>query len=153
MQRTHPQLSLIEHFKNLPDPRVNRTRDHELIDVLTIAICTLLCAGESFNDMEDFGRAKEDWFKTFLTLKNGILSHDTFNYATHKHARVEAWLKKHPRFSVHYTPTSASWLNMVERFFRDLTVRRVRAGVFRSVAELEGVQELCSLWPRSHGQD
>lgn len=59
------------------------------------------------------------------------------NYATHKHARVEAWLKKHPRFTVHYTPTSASWLNMVERFFRDLTVRRVRAGVFRSVAELE----------------
>ena len=59
------------------------------------------------------------------------------NYATHKHARVKAWLKKHPRFSVHYTPTSASWLNMVERFFRDLTARRVRAGVFRSVAELE----------------
>jgi hypothetical protein len=51
--------------------------------------------------------------------------------------RVAAWLKKHPRFTVHYTPTSASWLNLVERFFRDLTVRRVRAGVFRSVAELE----------------
>ena len=59
------------------------------------------------------------------------------NYATHKHARVEAWLKKHPRSTVHYTPTSASWLNMVERFFRDLTVRRVGAGVFRSVVELE----------------
>ena len=68
----HPKLSLIEHFKNLPDPRVERTKDHELIDVLTIAICTLLCAGESFNDMEDFGQAKEDWFRTFLTLKNGI---------------------------------------------------------------------------------
>jgi len=59
------------------------------------------------------------------------------NYATHKHTKVKAWLRKHPRFTVHYTPTSASWLNMVERFFRDLTVRRVRAGVFRSVAELE----------------
>ncbi len=79
MPKTHPKLSLIEHFKNLPDPRVNRTKDHELIDVLTIAICTLLCAGESFNDMEDFGKAKKDWFKTFLTLKNGIPSHDTFN--------------------------------------------------------------------------
>jgi predicted transposase YbfD/YdcC len=77
--QNHPKLSLIEHFKNLPDPRVNRTKDHELIDVLTIAICTLLCAGESFNDMEDFGKAKEDWFKTFLNLKNGIPSHDTFN--------------------------------------------------------------------------
>jgi len=75
----HPKLSLIEHFKDLPDPRVNRTKDHELIDVLTIAICTLLCAGESFNDMEDFGQAKEEWFKTFLSLRNGIPSHDTFN--------------------------------------------------------------------------
>jgi len=71
--------SLIEHFKNLADPRMARTRDHELIDVLVIAICCLLCAGESFNDMEDFGRAKEDWFKTFLKLRNGIPSHDTFN--------------------------------------------------------------------------
>ena len=50
-----------------------------IIDVLTIALCTLLCAGESFNDMEDFGKAKEDWFKTFLTLSHGIPSHDTFN--------------------------------------------------------------------------
>lgn len=75
----HPKLSLLAHFQDLPDPRVNRTKDHELIDVLTIAICTLLCAGESFNDMADFGAAKEDWFRTFLSLKNGIPSHDTFN--------------------------------------------------------------------------
>lgn len=79
MQNEHPKLSLIEHFQDLPDPRVERTKDHDLIDVLVIAICTLLCAGESFNDMEDFGKAKEDWFKTFLTLRNGIPSHDTFN--------------------------------------------------------------------------
>jgi predicted transposase YbfD/YdcC len=75
----HPKLSLIEHFQDLPDPRVSRTRDHELIDVLVIAVCTLLCAGETFNDMEDFGRAKYDWFKTFLGLRSGIPSHDTFN--------------------------------------------------------------------------
>lgn len=75
----HPKLSLIEHFQVLPDPRVDRTKDHELIDILVIAICTLLCAGESFNDMEDFGKAKADWFKTFLRLRNGIPSHDTFN--------------------------------------------------------------------------
>lgn len=74
-----PKLSLIEHFKDLPDPRVDRTKDHDLIDILVIAICTLLCAGESFNDMEDFGKAKEPWFKTFLQLRNGIPSHDTFN--------------------------------------------------------------------------
>jgi predicted transposase YbfD/YdcC len=50
-----------------------------LIDILVIAVCTLLCGGETFNDMEDFGRAKQDWFKTFLGLRNGIPSHDTFN--------------------------------------------------------------------------
>ena len=77
--QNHPKLSLIEHFQDLPDPRVNRTKDHDLIDLLVIAVCTLLCAGESFNDMEDFGHAKHAWFKTFLTLRNGIPSHDTFN--------------------------------------------------------------------------
>lgn len=79
MQNTHPRLSLIEQFKDLPDPRVDRTKDHDLIDVLVIAVCALLCGAESFNDMEDFGEAKQEWFKTFLGLRNGIPSHDTFN--------------------------------------------------------------------------
>ena len=79
MQHTHPHLSLIEEFKTIADPRVDRTKDHDLIDILVIAICALLCAAESFNDMEDFGEAKQDWFKTFLKLRNGIPSHDTFN--------------------------------------------------------------------------
>jgi predicted transposase YbfD/YdcC len=77
--QTHPTLSLIAHFQDVPDPRVNRTKDHDLIDLLVIAICTLLCGGEGFNDMEDFGHAKRDWFEKFLTLRNGIPSHDTFN--------------------------------------------------------------------------
>jgi transposase len=59
------------------------------------------------------------------------------NYATHKHPKVKAWLAKHPRFHLHFTPTSASWLNLIERFFRDLTEEQIRRGVFRSVAELE----------------
>jgi transposase len=58
------------------------------------------------------------------------------NYATHKHPKVQAWLERHPRFKVHFTPTSASWLNMVERFFRDLTENRLRRGVFLSVGDL-----------------
>jgi len=58
------------------------------------------------------------------------------NYATHKHPAVQEWLAKHPRFHMHFTPTSASWLNMVERFFRDLTTERLRRGVFTSVPEL-----------------
>jgi transposase len=58
------------------------------------------------------------------------------NYVTHKHASVQRWPKRHPRFHVHFTPTSSSWLNMVERFFRDLTQNRLRRGVFRDVEEL-----------------
>lgn len=58
------------------------------------------------------------------------------NYATHKHPKVQVWLERHPRFTVHFTPTSASWLNMVERFFRDLTENRLRRGIFRSVEDL-----------------
>jgi transposase len=60
------------------------------------------------------------------------------NYATHKHPVVQEWLAKHPRFHMHFTPTSASWLNMVERFFRDITTERLRRGVFTSVPELIG---------------
>jgi transposase len=58
------------------------------------------------------------------------------NYATHKHPTVQAWLEKHPRFHIHFTPTSASWLNMVERFFRSISTDRLERGVFRSVPEL-----------------
>ncbi|MDP3474625.1 IS630 family transposase [Hydrogenophaga sp.] len=58
------------------------------------------------------------------------------NYATHKHPAVQEWLAKHPRFNMHFTPTSASWLNMVERFFRDISENRLRRGVFTSVPEL-----------------
>ena len=73
------RTSLVAHFACVPDPRINRRREHDLIDILVIAVCTLLCAGETFNDMEDFGKAKRDWFSTFLKLRNGIPSHDTFN--------------------------------------------------------------------------
>lgn len=58
------------------------------------------------------------------------------NYATHKHAKVQAWQKTNERFQCHFTPTNASWLNMVERFFRDLTTNRIRRGVFHSETDL-----------------
>jgi hypothetical protein len=58
------------------------------------------------------------------------------NYATHKHPKVRAWLEKHPRSKMHFTPTSSSWLNLVERFFADLTGDVIRAGSFTSVNEL-----------------
>lgn len=75
----HPRLSLIEHLQQLPDPRVRGRCEHDLVDVLMIALCCLLCGGEGFNDMEDFGKAKRRWFKTFLRLRAGIPTHDTFN--------------------------------------------------------------------------
>lgn len=59
------------------------------------------------------------------------------NYATHKHPQVRRWLKRHPRFHMHFTPTSSSWLNLVERWFRELTQKRLRRGTFRSVRELQ----------------
>ena len=58
------------------------------------------------------------------------------NYSTHKHPKVRAWLKKHPRFQIHFIPTSSSWLNLIERWFREITQKRIRRGVFRSVPEL-----------------
>ena len=63
------------------------------------------------------------------------------NYATHKHPVVRAWLGKHPRFHLHFTPTSSSWLNLIERFFADLTAQVVREGSFTSVKELTGAIE------------
>lgn len=83
----------------------------------------------------------QEWLK-FLRLVNDAtppgkqLHLIVDNYATHKHPKVQRWLTKHPRFHVHFTPTSASWLNMVERFFRDLTQHRLKRGVFRDVEEL-----------------
>ena len=59
------------------------------------------------------------------------------NYATHKHPKVRAWLARHPRWTFHFTPTSASWLNAIEGFFAKLTKRRLKRGVFRSIVELQ----------------
>jgi transposase len=83
----------------------------------------------------------EDWI-AFLRLidkqtpSNKPLHIIADNYAAHKHPNVQRWLARHKRFRVHYTPTSASWLNMVERFFRDITQNRIRRGAFHSVPEL-----------------
>jgi len=59
------------------------------------------------------------------------------NYATHKHPKVLAWLSRHPRWTLHFTPTSASWLNAVENFFSKMTRQRIRRSVFRSIANLQ----------------
>ena len=70
--------SLFEHLSEINDPRVERTKWHKLIDILVIAVCATICGAESFPDMEEFGKDREEWLRTFLELENGIPSHDTF---------------------------------------------------------------------------
>jgi predicted transposase YbfD/YdcC len=70
--------AIMDHFANLPDPRIDRAKRHSLMDVLTISLCAVICGADSFTDMETFGQAKYEWFVTFLELPNGIPSHDTF---------------------------------------------------------------------------
>jgi transposase len=83
----------------------------------------------------------QEWLK-FLRVIDDVTPADkqifliADNYSTHRHVKVHRWLKRHPRFHVYFTPTSASWLNMVERFFRDLTQNRLRHDAFRDVEEL-----------------
>lgn len=79
MQKHPTKINLVTILKELPDPRLERRKLHSLCDVLTIALCAILCGAKSFEDMEIFGDAKADWFETFLDLPNGIPSHDTFN--------------------------------------------------------------------------
>ncbi|MEA3244497.1 MAG: transposase family protein, partial [Pseudomonadota bacterium] len=76
--RTPSNPSLSEHFESLPDPRIDRQKLHKLIDIISISICAALCGAEGWTDVEEFGKAKKDWFQTFLELPNGIPSHDTF---------------------------------------------------------------------------
>ncbi len=73
-----PGANIIEHFKDLEDPRVERTKRHLLLDMMVITICAVLCGAEHWTQVETYGKAKLSWFKTFLSLPNGIPSHDTF---------------------------------------------------------------------------
>ena len=134
----HPKLSLIEHFEDLTDPRVERTKDHDLIDVLIIAVCTLLCGGESFNDMEDFGHAKYDWFKTFLCLRNGIPSHDTFN-------RVFAALDPHQ-----FLDCFLRWTQSIRQAVPQEIVAMDGKALRRALNKDQSVKYVVSAWARSN---
>lgn len=73
-----PPGSIHSHFAALDDPRIERTKRHQLLDIITIALCAVICGAESWVEMEQFGRAKQRWLTQFLPLANGIPSHDTF---------------------------------------------------------------------------
>lgn len=72
-------MSLLEQLKKVPDPRIERTRRHELMDMLVIALCAVICGADNWVDVVQFGKAKRAWFADFLKLPNGIASHDTFS--------------------------------------------------------------------------
>jgi predicted transposase YbfD/YdcC len=78
MAHPHPALSIQTHFAALEDPRMDRTRRHELLDIVVIALCAVICGSEGWEDIAKYGRSKHHWLKTFLSLPNGIPSHDTF---------------------------------------------------------------------------
>ena len=72
-----PELSLVHHFADVTDPRIDRSRLHNLIDIVAIAICAVVAGADTWEDIEDFGKAKHAWLQSFLDLPNGIPSHDT----------------------------------------------------------------------------
>jgi predicted transposase YbfD/YdcC len=137
--QTHPKLSLITHFQDLLDPRVNRTKEHELIDILVIAVCTLLCGGESFNDMEDFGHAKHQWFKSFLTLRHGIPSHDTFN-------RLFAALAPPP-----FLECFLRWTQSLRQAVTQEIVALDGKALRRAVSGDQSIKYVVSAWAQSNG--
>jgi hypothetical protein len=74
-----PKITIADHFSQMEDPRIERTKLHQLIDIITIAICAVICGADTWVDIESYGRAKHEWLKQFLELPNGIPSHDTIS--------------------------------------------------------------------------
>jgi len=76
--KLRPKTTIAEHFADVEDPRIDRTKRHKLIDILTITICAVISGADTWVDIETYGQAKYKWLKKFLELPNGIPSHDTF---------------------------------------------------------------------------
>ncbi len=116
------------------------THDYKRNGTATLFAAMSTLDGTVISMCDDRHRHQE-WLK-FLRVIDDLTPPDkelhliADNYATHKHPKVQKWLARHPRFHMYFTPTSSSWLNMVERFFRDLTEQRLRRGIFRDVEEL-----------------
>ena len=135
LDRTQPGLPL------KPGKCATMTHDYKRNGTTTLFAALNVLDGTVLGRCMDKHRHQE--FITFLNAVEravpvGKVIHAILdNYATHKHPKVQKWLANHPRWVFHFTPTSASWLNAVESFFSAITRRRIRRGVFRSVAELE----------------
>jgi predicted transposase YbfD/YdcC len=130
---------IIECFEGLPDPRMDRTRRHELLDILVIGLISMLVGGEGFTDMEDIGQAREDWLKTFLKLPNGIPSHDTFN-------RVFSAIDPHA-----FAQCFANWVQGVCPNLSDEVVAIDGKALRRALNEGESIPYIVSAWASENG--
>jgi transposase len=116
------------------------THDYKRNGTTTLFAALNTATGEVYHLCQQRHRHHE-WLKFLRMIDQTVTSEKQIhiicdNYATHKHERVQRWMARHKRFHVHFTPTSASWLNMIERFFRDLTEKRIRRGVFQYLEQL-----------------
>ncbi len=134
LERTQPLLPL------RPGIPARQTYDYKRNGTTTLFAALNMLDGTVIGDCMPRHRHQE--FIRFLQLINAKTPLDldihliVDNYGTHKHPRVLAWLKRHPRFHLHFTPTSCSWLNMIERWFSEITSKRIRRGSFKNVKEL-----------------
>ena len=134
LDRSAPILPLLA---GVPE---RRTHDYKRAGTSTLFAALDLATGQVIGSLHQRHRAVE--FKKFLQTLDREVPDDLEvhlildNYATHKTPAIQKWLTRHPRFVLHFTPTSASWLNLVERWFAELTERKLRRGTHRTVAEL-----------------
>ena len=133
--------SIIEHFQTLEDPRIERTKKHTLLDILVIALCTLLTGGEGFRDMELFGKSKQAWLQTFLALPHGIPSHDTFG-------RVFARLNPQ-RFQECFLSWTRAVAQLTQGTLISLDGKTVKASFDRATAA--SPLHMLSAWCSEHG--
>ena len=135
LDRTQPGLPLKK------GRAATMTHDYKRHGTTTLFAALDVKSGLVIGDCMPRHRARE--FLTFLRRIDRVVRKPRDihlvldNYATHKTPEVQAWLEKHPRFKLHFTPTSASWLNLVERFFAEITAKRIRRGSYTSVSDLE----------------
>jgi len=148
LDRTQPSLPLTKGRAATMTHDYKRNGTTDLFAALNVATGEMLTHTRKTHNHQDF--------LFFLKLIDLHVPKDLEvhlvldNLSAHKHANVEKWLAKHPRFSFHFTPTSSSWLNLVERWFRELTDKRLRRGTFTSVAELT---EAIELWVEHWNDD
>ena len=134
LDRTQPLLPL------RPGIPARQSHDYKRHGTTTLFAALSMLDGKVIGDCMLRHRHQE--FIRFLQLINAQTPLDldlhliVDNYGTHKHPRVHSWLKRHPRFHLHFIPTSSSWLNMVERWFREITDKRIRRGSFQNVPSL-----------------